>query len=99
MSSQYPPITPKEAIDIAKAFGWQEHPNPPRTAGDHKFFLHPDFDHPLQIDMGENDFREYYIKAMMRRMKVSREEFYGATKRTARKIGLKFKKTKPPKAE
>lgn len=92
MSSQYPPITPKEAIDIAKAFGWKEHPNPPRTAGDHKYFIHPDFELPLQIDMGESDFRETYIKSMMKRMNISREEFYGSTKRTAKKINIKFKK-------
>ncbi|MCK4631974.1 MAG: hypothetical protein KAT79_01820 [candidate division Zixibacteria bacterium] len=89
MSSQYPPVKVKDAISIALAWGWVEVKGP-RTKGDHKYFEHPDFDIPLQIDTGAGDFGEAYIRMMIKRMGIDRKKFYGATKRTAKKIGIKY---------
>jgi predicted RNA binding protein YcfA (HicA-like mRNA interferase family) len=91
LSNRFPPVTPKEAESIAKALGWIPDPNPPRTAGDHKYFRHPDKTLPLQIDQTSGPLGESYIRMMLKRMNVTREEFYGATRKTAKKIGLKIK--------
>lgn len=85
MPNQYPPLSPRDVCKIALALGWEE-VKPPRTAGDHKYFSHPNKKHHLQVDMGKDEFWTDAIKNIIRRMEISREEFYGATKRTAKKI-------------
>jgi hypothetical protein len=42
--------------------------------------------------MGERDFGVVIMKLLIETSGQSREEFYGATKETAKKIGLKYKK-------
>ena len=102
MSSRYPPLNPSELRKIALGLGWQPHPHPPRSSGDHDHYLHPDIDlenikafpqySPFQIDTGEDSFGPGAIKMAIKRLGVTREEFYGATKKTAKKIGVKYKK-------
>ena len=44
--------------------------------------------------MGEKKrkFGPHAIKSMIQRMGITTEEFYGATKRTAKKINISYKK-------
>lgn len=44
--------------------------------------------------MGEEDFGPYSMQIFIRNAGVSRDRFYGATKETAKKIGLKYSKKK-----
>jgi hypothetical protein len=42
--------------------------------------------------MGEKDFGDYILKSMIRQSNHTRDEFYGATKRTARRADVPFLK-------
>jgi predicted RNA binding protein YcfA (HicA-like mRNA interferase family) len=91
-SRRHPPLTPSEVVAILKnlkfAFKRQE--------GDHAQWERPADEKRLRavvtVNMGEKEFDDYIMQSMIRQSKHSREEFYGATKRTARKASVKFLK-------
>jgi len=43
----------------------------------------------VTVDTAHDDYSDKLIASMMRQSQLSREEFYGATESTARKIGLR----------
>lgn len=47
----------------------------------------------VTVDVSKTDFSERLIKSMVRQSNHTREEFYGATKKTARKASVAFRKT------
>lgn len=42
----------------------------------------------VTVDEGKSEFDDYLVKSMISQSNFSRDEFYGATKRTARRAGL-----------
>ena len=89
--SKYPRLTPDEVMaNLTKlGFSWK------RTTGDHAQYERlPSMKDPkrrvVTVDTGTTDFGEALMKSMIGQSGDSREEFYGATKRTARKAGVVF---------
>jgi hypothetical protein len=46
----------------------------------------------VTVDMQKQDFDDYLMKSMIRQSKRTVEEFYGATKRSARKASVPYLK-------
>jgi predicted RNA binding protein YcfA (HicA-like mRNA interferase family) len=85
---KYPPLTPSEVVAIVEALGFKLK----NTTGDHRQYERSaDRVRPrsiVTVDMGEKDFGEFHLPSMIRQSNFSRDEFYGATKRTARRAGV-----------
>jgi predicted RNA binding protein YcfA (HicA-like mRNA interferase family) len=83
---RHPPLTPSEVVAILAELNFSEK----RQEGSHKHFECPaEGERPrsiVTVDMSESSFDEYLIKSMIRQSNRTREEFYGATERTAKKI-------------
>ena len=98
---RYPPLSPSEVIAILTSLGFAFK----RQDGSHaQYERAADQEREralVTVDMSITEFWEDVIKSMIRQSKHTREEFYGATKGTARKINLQktFKKpaTKCPR--
>ena len=83
---RYPPLTPTEVVTIAESLkfvfkrqvGSHAHYERAATSGTPRAII--------TIDMAESEFTEFLIKSMIRQSKHTREQFYGATERTAKKI-------------
>ncbi len=86
---RYPPLTPAEVVAILRALGFTLL----RQVGSHAQWERPSSAGRLRalvtVDMSVRDFWPELIKSMIRQAGSTREEFYGATKATARKIGRK----------
>lgn len=86
----HPPLTPSEVEAIVLALGFQFK----RQEGSHaQFERGADGVRPrsvVTIDKAEKEFDGYLLKSMIRQSNYTREEFYGATKKTARKASVKF---------
>lgn len=93
MPKRYPPLTPSEVKTIAANLKFRLK----RTEGSHaQWECEADGTHPrsvISIDEGEREFDDYLIKSMIRQSNRTREEFYGATKRTAKRAGVPYLKT------
>jgi predicted RNA binding protein YcfA (HicA-like mRNA interferase family) len=88
---RYPPLTPSEVVAILRALGFSlkrqdgSHAQYERGAdGLRERAL-------VTVDMAVTEFWEELMRSMIRQSRFSREEFYGATKQTAKKIQLKKK--------
>jgi len=103
---KYPPLTPSEVKSIVGALGFKFR----RKDGSHAQYERlATGKYPrsiVTIDEHYSEFDDDLIKNMIRQSNHSRDEFYGATKSTARKGGVKLyqyvePQTKPekPKAE
>jgi len=97
---KYPPLTPSEVEAIATSLGFA-HKN---QVGSHRSYERlASNGRPraiITIDMGEDDFNEFLIKSMIHQSTFTREQFYGATKRTASKASVKrFKLSAAPEQE
>lgn len=83
---KYPPLTPNEVVSILQSLGF----NLKRKTGSHFHYERPaDSEKPralVTVDMSVSEFWEELIKNMIRQSRFSREEFYRATKKTAKKI-------------
>jgi len=79
LPKQFPTLTPDEVVAILASNGFV------RTAfrGSHAQFEKGSF--KVTVDMAVKDFNAYRIKSMIAQSGLSREQFYGATKSTARK--------------
>ena len=44
----------------------------------------------VTVDMAEREFDQFLLKSIIRQANFTRDEFYGATKRTAQKAGVKY---------
>ncbi len=88
----HPPLTPTEVRGILIALGFVKLPSR-QTSGSHEQYERAaSEEHPrrlVTLDTGPREFWEAIIKSMIRQSGFSREQFYGATKATARKIGLR----------
>ncbi len=83
---RYPPLKPNEVVAILKALGFTLN----RQVGSHAHWERPaDNKRPralVTVDMSVSEYWEELIKSMIRQSIHNREEFYGATKKTAKKI-------------
>lgn len=83
MPKTYPSLKPREIIQCLEALGFVH----TKDKGDHKFFEKGV--HVVQVDMGEKQgFASPGMQIIMANSGYSREIFYRATKKTARKIGM-----------
>jgi len=87
MGRRYPPLTPGEVVSILSARGFSLK----RQVGSHGHYeltAKPDEDRHrvVTVDMSIPEFDVQLIKSMIRQSGLSREGFYGAIKRTAKKI-------------
>jgi predicted RNA binding protein YcfA (HicA-like mRNA interferase family) len=89
---RYPPLTPSEVAAILKALRF----NVVRQAGSHAQYECPRNDqYPrsiVTVDTAYREFDDQMMQNMIRQSNRSREAFYGATKRTARKASVPFLK-------
>ena len=86
MGRRYPPLTPSEVVAIVEALGFTLK----RQTGSHRHYERAaDAQRPrsiVTVDMSVSDFWGELIKSMIRQSNFSREEFYGATAKTRKKI-------------
>ncbi|MFQ5694995.1 MAG: type II toxin-antitoxin system HicA family toxin [Terriglobia bacterium] len=86
---KYPPLSSSEVIGILEALGFAlkrqtgSHAHYERQAGTQKPRA------VVTVDTSIPEYWERIIKSMIRQSTFSREEFYGATKKTAKKINLR----------
>jgi predicted RNA binding protein YcfA (HicA-like mRNA interferase family) len=89
---KYPPLTPSEVTAILTGLGFTK----VRQDGSHAHYEHAVAGvYPrsiVTVDMAYAEFDDGLIKSMIRQSNRSREMFYGATKRTARKASVPFLK-------
>ena len=85
---RYPPLTPAEVAAIVEALGFRFK----RQTRSHAHYeREADAVRPrrvVTVDMSMREFSERIIRSMIQQSRSSREDFYGANRRTARKIGL-----------
>ena len=85
---KYPPLTPSEIKAIALALGFKHR----RTQGAHAHYEREAIGgfprSIITVDEHYSEFDDDLIKMMISQSKHSRDQFYGATKQTARKAGV-----------
>jgi predicted RNA binding protein YcfA (HicA-like mRNA interferase family) len=90
---RFPPLTPDEVQAILRARGFEKK----RQDGSHAQWERAAVGRRLRsvvtVDVSRSEFREELMKSMIRQSNLTREEFYSATKRTARKAGVPFSAT------
>lgn len=83
---RYPPLTQSEVVAILVALTFKED----RQEGSHRHYeLVASGKRPrsiVTVDMSVDSFDKFLIKSMIRQSNHSREDFYGATEKTAKKI-------------
>src|SRR5688572_13032285 len=93
---KYPPLTPNEVIEILGRLGFQKRGH----EGSHAQYFKPADESrkasAVAVDTAYREFDDDLIKSMIRQSNHSREEFYGATKRSAKKAGLKLLSQEKP---
>lgn len=88
---KYPPLTPSEVVAIVGGLGFcfdrregsHAHYERKATAGSG---TGPAQRKVVTIDMSIREFDDFLIKSMIRQSGFTREEFYGATDKTRKKI-------------
>ena len=87
---KYPPLTPSEVAAILTNLGFTK----ARQESSHAHYECPaNSNFPrsvVTVDTGYPEFDDSLIKSMIRQSNRTREMFYGATKRTARKASVQF---------
>jgi predicted RNA binding protein YcfA (HicA-like mRNA interferase family) len=83
---KYPPLSPSEVTAILQALGFQLK----RQRGSHQHYEGLAEDATTRaivtVDLSVDEFWEDLMKSMVRQSGWSRERFYGATKKTGKKI-------------
>jgi len=82
LPKKYPVITTQQAIDILLVYGYVLD----RTSSSHSQYVHPKTGILITVQITRRECGRDRIKSMISNMKISREEFYGAIKSTAKKI-------------
>lgn len=84
---RYPPLTPSEIIQILEIRGFVLD----SKRGDHRYYIKVVDEKKFrpQVDMGCPSYNSELIKLLLSETGLSREEFYGSTKSTAKKINIK----------
>ena len=88
MPRRYPPLSPSEVRTILRALGFEL----AHTTGSHEQWDHADLGgrpRRVTVDVAIGQFSPALVQSMIRQSGVTREEFYGATERSARKIGVR----------
>jgi predicted RNA binding protein YcfA (HicA-like mRNA interferase family) len=89
---RYPTLTVGEIRSILEGLGFKE----VRSDSSHEHWEHEKTNrHPRSIVTVDTNYAQFdvsRIKNMIRQSQHTREEFYGATRRTANKAGLRFVK-------
>ena len=87
MPKRYPPLTPPEVSSILSARGFVSD----RSKGSHVQYRGTirGVTRYVTVDTGKHEYSDFLMQSMIRQSGMTREEFYGATKSTARKIGLR----------
>jgi predicted RNA binding protein YcfA (HicA-like mRNA interferase family) len=82
----WPPLTAKEIGECLSALGWV-HDHDEST---HQIWVHEKTRQVVPIDVKWNPVSSPMLKHIVtEQVRTSREKFYGATKATAKKIGLR----------
>ena len=84
MGRSYPTLTPAEVCEILRELGFY-HPADHRK-GSHQKWVNSLTRCSVDVDTHYDTFTVETIKYMIGQAHVTREQFYGATKRTAKKI-------------
>lgn len=84
---KFPPLTPAEIIAILIARGFTFH----HSEADHNYYYCEvkGKKRVMQIDTGNPLYSDYWLKQTIKETGMTREQFYGSTKSTAKKIGCK----------
>ena len=92
---KYPPWTPSEVAAILKSLGFSK----ARVESSHAHYERGACTRYARsivtVDTNYREFDESRIKTMIRQSNRTRDEFYGATKGTARKASVQFLKPAP----
>ena len=80
MPKKYPPLTPQEVRSILSELGFIHD----RTKGSYEQWKNNGC--TVTVKNNIKEFGKFLIKSMIRQSGFSREEFYGASKKTAKKI-------------
>jgi len=85
---KYPPLSPAEIGEILTALGFTKK----RTKGSHAHWERAaDKVRPrsiVTVDEAIDQFNDFLVKSMISQSHFAREEFYGATKKSARKASV-----------
>lgn len=86
MPKQYPPLTPKQVIEILISRGFTR-----IRHGNHEDYVGiiKGISRIVPVKTNVDTFDAFLIKSMISQSGLIREEFYGSTKTTAVKIGIK----------
>ena len=86
MPKKYPPLTPSEVVDILRANGFRKD-----RRGNHDVYVGEirGLMRSVPVKMNVTAFDNFLIQSMIRQSGLTREEFYGSTRQTGLKIGLK----------
>lgn len=84
MPKRYPPLTDSEVVAILTKLGFQY----THSAGGHDFYKTTHSGRPwtVTVDAKESPFNDFLLKSMIAQSGYSRDQFYCATKKTAKKI-------------
>ena len=84
MPKKYPPLTASEVTAILSALGFSyDH-----SSGGHDFYKasHSGKSWTVTVDSKCSPFNDFLLKSMISQCGYDRKQFYGATKKTAKKI-------------
>jgi predicted RNA binding protein YcfA (HicA-like mRNA interferase family) len=91
----YPPLTPSDVIAILTALGFAKR----GQTGSHAQYVRPGDGGRktalVSVDVHYKEFDDKLMHAMVRQSEFSRQEFYGATKHTARRACVPFMAPEP----
>ena len=90
MPKKYPPLTPKEVINILNKRGFKF----VGQEGSHRQYdgIIKERKRKVTVDMAEKDFDNFLMQNMIRQSGLTRDEFYCSTKTTAQKINKRVNK-------
>jgi predicted RNA binding protein YcfA (HicA-like mRNA interferase family) len=87
---KYPPLTPAEVIEILTAYDFRfKH-----QVGSHAQYeaVRGGKSYKVTVKTNAAEFNDFLMKSMIRQSGLTREDFYSATKSSARKINSPYKK-------
>jgi len=87
---KYPPLKLREILAILRSLGFEEKSS---VGSHHKYTRRvKGRQREVTVDHSIDDFDTFLLKSMISQSGFSREEFYCATKRTAKKIGRRYRR-------
>ena len=90
MPRRYPILNLREVLDIFHKLGFKEKNS---VGSHHKYAATREAGTvEVTVDHAVDDFEAFLLKSMIKQAGSTRKQFYGATKRTAKKIGIKFRR-------